>query len=246
MLPETEKILTKFRELNRRHFYDNARHFVPAEPFGHGEGSYYGHFDEVGEIYSLMYTLHLQLDEQIFIGYYDNAYSSPIEPITILRELNDYLKGHIGRLQELNDKYKNQLIPVKGTLEFYLKTQTTIEYVLNLSEIKNNIGDTEKDKLITEIIQIKTDKSFRQRQLKIFGQFSFYFFCLFVPTVLIIIFWNDHRNGKWFQLGIVLFPIISFLYDRKGFVDIFKFTLSKKIRSASKEKIKNKISKNYR
>ena len=69
MLPESEKILIKFRELNRQYFYDTARDFIPADPFGGREGSYYGDFDEVREIYSLIYTLYLQLDEQLFFGH---------------------------------------------------------------------------------------------------------------------------------------------------------------------------------
>lgn len=246
MLPETEKILPKFRDLNRQHFYEIARDFVPADPFGLREGSYYGHFDEVEEIYSLMYTLHLQLDEQLFLGHYDNAYASTIEPITKLQELNIYLKGHIQRLQYLNNKYNNQLIPVKGTLDCYLKTQQTIEHVLCLTEVKNVIGNPEKELLKSEIVEIKTEHVYRRKRAKVFLLFVFYTLCLFVPILLIITLWDKHQNGKWFQLGLVLFPVISFLYDRKAFLGIFKFILLKKQRQKIREEANNEILQNYR
>jgi hypothetical protein len=244
MLPETEKILSKFRELNRNNFYDTARDFVPADS-GQGEGSYYGHFAEVEEIYSLMYTLHLQLDEQLFIGYYDNAYSSPVEPIKALKELNTYLKGHIERLQKLNEKYRDQLIPIKTTLNYYLKTQGTVEYVLSLPEVKNITGDEHRDNLKTEIITIKTNQQFKRKRMMVFALFVFYGICLFLPLVIIIALWNDNRNGKWFQLGLVLFPVVSFLYDRSAFIEIFKFAFSKTFRKRMKEKINHEVSNNY-
>jgi hypothetical protein len=246
MLPETEKILPKFRDLNRKHFYEIARDFVPAAPFGHHEGSYYGHFDEVEEIYSLMYTLHLQLDDQLFFGHYDNAYASPIEPIMKLQELNVYLKGHIERLQELNNKYNNHLIPVKGTLDCYLMTQQTIEHVLSLTEIINVIGNSEKELLKSEIVGIKTEQAYRKKRTKVLLQFAFYTLCLFVPLILIVILWDKHQNGKWFQLGLFLFPVISFLYDKNAFLGIFKFILFKKERKKIKEEANSEILQNYR
>jgi hypothetical protein len=156
------------------------------------------------------------------------------------------LKGHIERLQQLNDKYNNQLIPVKVTFDYYIKTQQTIEHVLKLSEIKNVTGDLEKEHLRNEVVDLKTQQELRQRKFKVFLQFTFYILCLFIPVVLTIIFWNKHQNGKWFQLWLVLFPIISFLYDKDAFVGIFKYVLLKTEREKTKEEIKSKILRNYR
>lgn len=245
MLHKTAEILAKFRDLNRQFFYDEARDFVPSDSFGNREGSYYGEFDEVQEIYQVMYSLYLQLDQQIFFGNYGNAYSNPIEPITIIQDLNNYLTDHIDRLRQLNEKYQDQLRPIKSTLDHYLKTKMTIEYVLGLTEIKDEIGDPEKELLKNEIIDIKVKQAFRKKQLKVVGQFTFYLLCLFVPIILIIVLWTDHRNGKWFQLSLVLIPFGSFLYDRSAFLEIFKFMLTEKFRRNCKEKIKKDLSQNY-
>ena len=245
MLEKTENTLKRFREINRDSFYETAREFKPMDPYKQNGGSYYGDFDEVTEIYQVMYSLYLQLDQQIFIGHFEKAYSNPMEPISSVLELSQYINSGITRLEELNEKYDDALMPVKFTLENYRKTAKVINYVLELKEIKDEIGDPEKETLRNELISIKINKQIIKKRLNLIGIAAFYFIFLIGPVVTIILMWDKHSNAKYFQLGLVIFPIIGFLYDRKSFIELFKFCFSKKYRQEIRLNIKRGVKENY-
>lgn len=245
MLPETEKILTKFREINRKAFAECTQDFKPTKSYGLKNGSAYGEFDEIEEIYQLMYSLTLQLDQQIFYGNYSSAYSNPLEPIDSIKETSEYIKININRLISLNEKYSNQLMPIYFTLENFQKTDKMLDYVLNQTEIKNEFGDIRLDKIKDELIGIKTLKRFRKKQFQILGLAFFYIIFLLGPTLLIILFWESEQNKSYFQLSLFLFPIMSFIYDRNSFFEIFKFTFRKKYRVEIRESYAEELKKNY-
>lgn len=228
MLKTTETALTKFKEINSKAFYDCAIDFRPRD-FGR-DGSYYGDFEEVESIYQLMYTLSLQLDEQIFSGYYDNAYSNPLEPISEIQNLRTYLDGHITWLKEIDRKHESQLFPVMATLDNYLKTQKVLDYVLNLNEIKIELGDPKKEALKLELIELKVKDALNVKGKLVRRRIAIYTFSLLIPVIAISILWKNYHDGIWFQLLLFLFPVISFLYDKDSFIDSLKFCFSRSYR----------------
>src|ERR1700749_2500289 len=102
MLSKTDETLKNYRELNNEEFSETA---VDLKPFDRDSGGAYGEFNEIREVYALMKTLSVTLNQQIFYGHYSDAYSNPLEPIKEIQELNSNLKSNIFILKNMNDKY---------------------------------------------------------------------------------------------------------------------------------------------
>lgn len=246
MLSETEKTLSKFKSLHEKQFYNCALDIKPTnDRNGEKLSTSYGYFQEQDEVYSLMYCLHLELKSQIFIGNYDEAYSNPMEPISIIKELYEYLKSKVFELEEILSKQTYQFFPIVVTLESYRKTSSVIEYVLSLPEIKKLIEPSNENAILSDLIEMKVKNEYRKKILKILLSFLSYSICLFLPIISIIISWARFHENKYFQLALYIFPLLGFLYDRKSFINNFKFIFSIKYRHQLKLNIKDKVLSHY-
>jgi len=133
MLPETGKVLKKFRQRYGELFQSAVKDYKP-QYFA------YGKFDEINAVYELISTLSHSVYTSLFDDAYDEDYVLPSDPINELLELKGYVEKDIRILEGFVDRYKNQKSevpdPISTTLKYHKKLNDVIDHVLDFDEVK--------------------------------------------------------------------------------------------------------------
>jgi hypothetical protein len=218
MLQQIQETLHRFYNINHTSFNSAVKDFKPIKSHT-SEGLYspYGNFDEMQDIYIMMYSLYLSVDGDLFRANYMDAYAHPKEIVDAIDKLKKYVEGNLEVLSSIKDRYTEEKFPIFHTHELYAKTFDTLNYVRNLPETISVMSlylDDHHYKLkkelyinldrISELREIKIDKFDLSKLIKICEELN-----------------SNWVNNNFFTVGLLLRTILNHIPPIFGNFDSF-------------------------